>query len=132
MLSTAVAALLVVASCSAPPTTPSAATAGTAAPSGADATASPAGPSTGPADRSAPSSGSLIAAAEQAGTIDHDTALVDQLMAALDYASLPAAYQSANPAEADATTILAELTGRLGKLAPDLAAKVAPLLPAPR
>ncbi len=72
------------------------------------------------------SSATKIAAAEQAGTIDHDTALVDQVYAALDYASLPAAYQSSNPVEPDATSVLAELSGRLDQMSPDLRARTEP------
>ena len=88
--------------------------------------ASSPGPTSSPAPPAAPDSASLIAAAEAAGTIDHDTALLYDLYAALDYASLPPAYQSTNPAAPEATTVLAELSARSSTLSPDLQAKVAP------
>jgi hypothetical protein len=81
-------------------------------------------PAPGPAG--GPDSATLIAAAEQSGTIDHDTALVYKLEAALDYASLPAKFQSSNPATPEATGILAELSGRLDALPAELRSKVAP------
>jgi len=109
-----------------------------AAPSTPEAQPTPAGgptPSAGanpvPTAPSDPNSSSLIEAAEQAGTIDHDTALLYQLYSALDYASLPAAYKSDNPAAPDATTILAELSLRFGQLSPDLQATVAPFFKRP-
>ena len=71
-------------------------------------------------------SATKIDAAERAGTIDHDTALMYKLYASLAYGSLPAAYQSSNPAAPEATTILDELSGRLDALPPELRAKVAP------
>ena len=58
--------------------------------------------------------------------IDHDTALVDKLEAALDYASLPVEFQSSNPATPEATGILAELSTRLSSLSAELQTKVAP------
>ncbi len=90
--------------------------------------ARPAASASAPTPRASgpPSSSSLIAAAEAAGTLDHDTALLYQLYSALDYASLPAAYQSDSPAAPDATRILAELRIRSAQLSPDLRARVAP------
>ncbi|MHB8959430.1 MAG: hypothetical protein ACYDAN_07370 [Candidatus Limnocylindrales bacterium] len=96
---------------------------------------SPAGPHDVPAT-AAPASGSpsttrLITAAERAGRLDHDTALLYQAYAALDYGSLPAEYQSDNPATPDATRILAELRLRSAQLAPEVQAKVAPFFMRP-
>ena len=99
-------------------------------PSPSGAASSP-GPTGSPAPPAAPDSASLIAAAEAAGTIDHDTALLYELYAALDYPSLPPAYQSTNPAAPEATTVLAELSARFAKLSPDLQAKVAPFFMRP-
>ncbi len=84
-----------------------------------------------PAAPEVPSSSSLIGAAEQAGTIDHDTALLYQLYSALAYGSLPSAYRSDNPAVPDATTILAELRLRFAQLSPDLQNRVAPFFKRP-
>jgi hypothetical protein len=72
-----------------------------------------------------PDSMAKIEAAEQAGAIDHDTALLYGLYAALDYPSLPPDYRSDNPAAPDGTSILAELRGRFERLSPDLQANVA-------
>lgn len=69
---------------------------------------------------------SKIAAAEQSGAIDHDTALLYELYASLAYPSLPAAYQSSNPAAPEATAILEELESRMADLPADLRAKVTP------
>lgn len=71
-------------------------------------------------------SASKIDDAERAGAIDHDTALLYKVYASLDYGSLPVAYQSSNPASEEATTILAELSGRLDALPAELRAKVNP------
>lgn len=72
-----------------------------------------------------------IIEAERAGTIDHDTSLVYQVFASLDYASLPPEYQSSNPDAPDATPILAELSERMDQLAPDLRAQVEPFFMRP-
>jgi hypothetical protein len=92
----------------------------------------PTPPATGnpasPAPQVEADSVSKIDAAELAGTIDPDLALVSRLYAALDYGSLPAEYLSSNPAAPEATGILAELSLRLPQLSPDLRAKVAPFL----
>jgi hypothetical protein len=136
-LGSALAAILVLAACSSSPApvTPGAAGSAVAAspvpPSATDET-SP-GPSTtdgtsSPEPQAEADSTGKIDAAEAAGTIDHDTALVDKLYASLDYASLPAEYRSSNPATLEATTILAELSDRLDQLPPDLRAKVTPFL----
>ncbi len=72
-----------------------------------------------------------IAAAELAGTLDHDTALLYEVYAALDARSLPAEYQSGAAQTAEATGALAELVGRLDQLTPELQAKVGPFLRRP-
>ncbi|MDQ2966026.1 MAG: hypothetical protein M3R57_09280 [Chloroflexota bacterium] len=95
----------------------------TASPGGSDSitTPSPTGGASTEAD-----SVTKIEAAEGAGTIDHDTALLYELYAALDYASLPVEFQSSDPATPEATGILAELSTRLSSLSAELQAKVAP------
>jgi hypothetical protein len=94
--------------------------------SGSIAQSSAPGRSSSPVPEIEADSVTKIDAAERAGTIDHDTALVDKLEAALDYASLPVEFQSSNPATPEATGILAELSTRLSSLSPELRAKVAP------
>jgi hypothetical protein len=88
-------------------------------------TDAPAGVST-PAPEIEADSVTKIHAALDAGTIDHDTALVYELYASLDYGSLPVEYQSSNPAASDATPVLGELGARLDQLPAELKAKVAP------
>jgi hypothetical protein len=116
--------LIVLAACGSPAPTPVPSAVGPSA---------PAAPSTPPVPTapSDPNSSSLIEAAEQAGTIDHDTALLYQLYSALDYGRLPAAYQSDNPAAPEATAILAELSLRLPQMSADLRAAVAPYFKRP-
>lgn len=125
-----VAALFLVVACQTTVPTAAPSAPATSAPVAANATpaASLPGPvqtsgATGPA---IPSSGDLIDAAEQKGTIDHDTALLYHLYDALDYASLPAAYRSDNPETPEATTTLTELYVRAGELSPDIEANVRP------
>ncbi len=127
-LAAAVCAVLVLASCGSSATPPPGTSGSiTPAPTTTDAAgASPTGsaPSSAPPDEAA--SSSKIDAAERAGAIDHDTALVLQLFASLDYGSLPAEYRSSNPATQEATAILGELSGRLEALPADLRAKAEP------
>ena len=78
-----------------------------------------------------PSSGSLIEAAEQAGTIDHDTALLYEVYAALDATKLPSEYGSGAASIPEATSALGELAGRLDQLNGDLRQKVEPYLKRP-
>lgn len=83
-------------------------------------------PTSTPAPQAEADSASKIDDAERAGAIDHDTALLYKLYASLDYGSLPAEYQSSNPAAGEATGTLAELSGRLEQLPAELRAKVNP------
>ena len=130
-----VSALILVAGCDAATPTPlpdaSATPAPIADPSGVGGPSPSTGAGPGPAVGEVPSSSSLIETAEQAGTIDHDTALLYHLYSALDYGSLPAAYRSESAAAPDATTILAELSLRSADLSPDLQEKVAPFFKRP-
>jgi len=130
-----VSALVLVAGCDAATPTPlpdaSATPPPGAGPSGAGGPSPSTGAGPGPAAEEVPSSSSLIEAAQRAGTIDHDTALLYQLYSALDYGSLPAAYQSDNASAPDATRILAELSLRSMRMAPDLQAKVGPFFKRP-
>jgi hypothetical protein len=128
-LASFLSAVVVLAACSPSQTPPSpspSAPASAGADTGPIGSPVPTGGTASAAPQATVASSTLIDDAEQAGTIDHATALAYQLFASLDYASLPAAYQSSNPAEPEATTILAELADRLDQLAPDLRAKVAP------
>jgi hypothetical protein len=121
-------AVLVLTACAAPSATPSTSPAPTPGTSGSITPPSSTGGASSPAPQIEADSVTKIAAAEAAGTIDHDTALVYELYAALDYGRLPVEYQSSNPAAPEATTILAELSLRGAQLSPDLQAKVAPFL----
>lgn len=108
-------------------TKPNASGATAAAPgSSALGTSGPAGAS--PAPVLEPDSESKIDGAEESGAIDHQTALLYKLYAALDYGSLPEAYQSTNTATPEATTVLAELGSGLAGLSPEMRAKVEPFL----
>lgn len=82
-----------------------------------------------PEPPAAPSSLDKITAAEQAGIIDHDTALVYQLFSYFDRASLPAEYigDDSNTI-VEGGDILTELSERLDTLPADLRAKVEPFL----
>jgi len=126
----ACSAVVILASCGSSPTPPPGASAGgspgASSPSADPAGQSPAGGASSPGITTEPDSMAKIGDAERAGRIDHPTALAYELFAALDYASLPAEYHSSNPAEPEATTILAELGEVLGQLPADLQAKVAP------
>jgi hypothetical protein len=75
------------------------------------------------------SSPDKIAAAETAGAIDHDTALLYILYAIIDPASLPSEYQGDDAdVMIDGTMELLELAGRYDQLTADLQAKVQPFL----
>lgn len=117
-LTMALVAILVVAACETPP--PST----TGAASGAPATPGAGGETPGPALEA--DSATKIELAEESGAIDHPTALLYKVYAALDYANLPEAYRSTNPATHEATTVLAELGGGLADLTPEIRAKVEP------
>ena len=116
------AALAIAGACSPTPTPTPAASAVAASP-GTDG-----GPAE-PAASAVPSgSGERIEAAELAGTLDHDTAALYQVQAALDAVSLPAAYRDdAGPAP-EATAYLADLAARLDTLSPAIRAAVTPYL----
>ena len=106
---------------------PSASPAASAAlPSAAISTPGPGASS--PAVSSEPSAESKIDGAEAAGTIDHPTALLYKLFAALDGGSLPSEYRSTNPEIPEGTIVLAELAAGLADLAPDIRAQVEPFL----
>jgi hypothetical protein len=124
LLAPMAAALIVVASCSS--LSPSTAPGSNAPAPGSSAGPGPTGDGSVPAPALELDATGKIDAAEAAGKIDHDTALVYKVYASLDYPSLPVEYHSSNPAAPDATTTLAELGGRLDQLPAALQAKVAP------
>lgn len=69
-----------------------------------------------------------IEAAELAGGLDHDTAMLYQVQAALDAASLPSAYRDDAGVAPEATGFLADLVGRLESLPPAIRTAVMPYL----
>jgi hypothetical protein len=124
----AMCVVLVIASCAAPNQTP--------APSGgASATVGTPAPGTSvpsaPVAVAVPSMMDKIEAAERNGTLDHDTALVYELYAALDVGSLPSEYLSDSNEAPEGTGPLAELVGRLDQLTPELRGRVEPILKRP-
>lgn len=89
----------------------------------------PAGPTPTPRP---PSSADKIAAAEAAGKLDHDTALLYYLYADYDLASLPTEYHGDDSASSsEATTTLAEISQRFDQMSADLKQKIQPFLERP-
>lgn len=90
----------------------------------------PGPPSTGPGVTTGPiaerDSVGKIDAAEATGSLDHDTALLYKVYAALDYASLPTEFQSTSRVPAEATSVLGELGSRLAELSPAIRSKLDP------